>query len=142
MSDPSTAPAIVALALQVSTGLHRYYSLWKDCGRDVRDIRHSLLRLTNVFKQIDTTLQKPTLRKSLVSTIYVTTRTCEERVEELRLILDKVKQDGPVEGMLQRLKAHGRRASYPFRSSTIARISEIIDELKDDLNVVIGILSL
>ena len=140
--DPSTALAILGLALQVSTGLYRYYEIWRDCGRDVQDIRYSLLRLINIFNQIDITLQKPGLRESLVSTINAITKTCEEKVEELRFILHKVKQDGPVEGILRRLKAHGRRACYPFRSSTISRISEIIDELKDDLNIVVGILSL
>lgn len=142
MVDPRTALAVISLALQVSTSLYKYYELWKDCGKDVQDTVYSLLRLTNMFKQIEITLRRPGLKDSLVSTICINVKTCEKEVEELSSILRKVKQDGPVEGIIQRLKKYGRRACYPFRSSTISRISEIIDELKDDLGVAVGVLSL
>lgn len=115
---------------------------FSETDKDVLELRYALLRLENIFKQLQIMLRKPHLKESLVSTIYLTIRACERSLDELRDMLDKIKQDGPPGKFLQRLKAKGRRACYPFRASTICRLSEIVDDLKDDLNLAIGVLSL
>ena len=142
MLDPGTALATVSLALQVLNGLSAYFQCWRDCEGDVQHVQNCLLRLARIFKQLEITLAKPQLEQNLVSTICSTIRASTKNVDELRAILDKTKIDDATEGIMQRLKAKGRKACYPFRASTVARLSEIIDDLKDDLNLAIGVLSL
>jgi ankyrin repeat domain-containing protein 50 len=140
--DPGTALAVVSLALQVADGLYKCYKGWRDCDDDVKGLRKSLLWLANIFKQLEIVLRRPGLKDSLVKTIILTSKACEESVEELKDVLDSILKDGAPEGLLQKLKAKGRRACYPFRASTIARLAEIIQDLKDDLDLAIDILNL
>lgn len=89
MLDPGTSLAIVSLALQVTQGLLGCYELWKDADDDVIEIQHSLLRLANIFTQLDTTLRKPHLQEDIVSIIRITMKGCEENVNKLQELLER-----------------------------------------------------
>ena len=138
--EPGTALSVVSLGIQVASGIQSYFKLWKDCEQDVSDLRTSLVRITGVLEHLRATLQKPCLDQTLVSIICLNMKPCEERLEELDLILKKFKKEGPPGDVLEKLRSRSRRALYPFRASTIARISEIIEDMKDDLHLALEIL--
>ncbi|KAK9783908.1 putative NACHT domain-containing protein [Seiridium cardinale] len=140
--DPGTALAVVSLALQVSSGLINYYRLWKDCHQDVQDLRASLLRLEQIFKHLRQALERPDLSSQIVLTICSTCKDCEGNINELRSVLETVKEAGNPKGMLQKLRDKGRRACYPFRASTVLRLGEIIEGLKEDVSLSLHVLSL
>lgn len=142
MLDLGTALAILSIALEAAKGLVTYYELWKDCDRDVKEARNSLLWVANIFTQLDITLRQDHLKPSIASTIRITAKACESGVEELHALLDKAMRDGSPKGLIQKLKAQGRRACFPFRASTITRLLELVEDLKDDLNLAIDLLCL
>lgn len=140
--DPGTALSVVSLGIQVASGIQDYFKLWKDCEQDVSNLRNSLVQITRIFEHLRATLRRPGLEETLVSTIRLNIKSCEEKVEELGSILKKFKEEGSPGGILEKLKSRSRRALYPFRASTISRISEIIEDMKDDLHLTLEILSL
>lgn len=140
--DPGTALAVVSIAIEAVKGLMAYYELWTDCDRYVKQARQSLLWVANIFSQIDITLRQPHLMPSIVSTIRITMKACDNNVMELHDLLEKTAKDGSPKGLRQKLRAHGRRACFPFRESTISRLLELVEDMKDDLSLAIDLLCL
>jgi len=140
--EPGTALAIASLGIQVAEGIQKYFSLLKDCDHDITELRNSLPRIETIFEHLKKTLRRPGLERRLVATICLSIKACEGKIEELESILKKFKKDGTPEGLLEKLKTKSRRALYPFRASTISRISEVLEDMKDDLRLVLDILSL
>ncbi|KAH8808751.1 hypothetical protein F5884DRAFT_753268 [Xylogone sp. PMI_703] len=140
--DPGTALSVISLGIQVAHGIQGYFKLWKDCERDVLDLQNSLARTIRIFEHLKVTLQRVDLEQTLVSTILLNIKSCEEKVGSLNLILKKFKIEGTPGDIFERLKSKSHRALYPFRASTILRISEIIEDIKDDLHLTLEILSI
>ena len=138
--EPGTALSVASLGIQVASGIQSYFKLWNDCEQDVSDLRNSLVRTMGTFEHLKAALREPRLNQILVSTICLNIKTCEERVEELASILKKFEKEGSPSDLLKNLKFRSRRALYPFRASTISRISEIIEDMKDDLQLALEIL--
>jgi hypothetical protein len=140
--DPGTCLAVVSIALELSKGLYAYYEHWRDCNQDVQDLRASLLQLSNIFVQLEETLRRPHLEKKIVSTVAVSMKACKNSIEELQQLLNDVQEQGTSKTLLDKLKANSRRALYPFRASTVARIAEVVQDIKDDLGLAVEVLAL
>lgn len=89
MLDPGTSLAIVSLALKVTRGLLDCYELWKDADDDGIEIQHSLLRLADIFTQLDTTLRKPHLQEDILPIIRITMKGCEENGNKFQEQLER-----------------------------------------------------
>ncbi|CAN9162491.1 unnamed protein product [Alternaria alternata] len=140
--DPGTALAVVSLVLQVASGLHEYFKLWKDCDEDVATLGASLTRITKIFEHLASLLRAPVLDSALVSTICGNVKECEEKIKELEQILKRFKKEGTPASTYEKLKLKSRRALYPFRASTILSISELVEDMKDDLSIALQLLSI
>jgi hypothetical protein len=99
-----------------------------------------------IFDHLKTTLQRPCLEQRLVITICLNIKACENRVQELDSISAVFGKNGSPATTLEKLKlelkSKSRRAIYPFRASTISRISEVIEDIKEDIYTAVSILSL
>lgn len=56
--------------------------------------------------------------------------------------LDRIKKEGTTVSILRKVKAQGRRFSYPFRRATVGHLSDLLDECKENLGLSIDLLSL
>lgn len=142
MSDPGTSLAIVGLALQVSKGLLGYYDLWTHADEDVAEIQRSLLALGNIFTQLEITLGKANLSEDIISIIRITMKGCDVNVKKLEEILGKVKREGAPEKLRTKFKHFNRRVLQMFQHGEIMRVQSVLNELREDLNMVVSLLSL
>ncbi|KAL2694902.1 hypothetical protein Neosp_001491 [[Neocosmospora] mangrovei] len=142
MSDPGTCLAIVSLALQVSKGLLGYYDLWTHADEDVAEIQRSLLALANIFTQLEITLEKPNLSEDIISIVRVTMKGCDSNVKKLEEMLEKVKREGAPEKLRAKFKNLNRRVLQMFQHGEIMRVQSVLNELREDLNMVVSLLSL
>ncbi|EEU37940.1 uncharacterized protein NECHADRAFT_88282 [Fusarium vanettenii 77-13-4] len=142
MSDPGTCLAIVSLALQVSKGLLGYYDLWTHADEDVAEIQRSLLALANIFTQLEITLEKPNLSEDIISIVRITMKGCDSNVKKLEEMLEKFKREGDPEKLRTKFKNFNRRMLRIFYQGEIMRVQSVLSELREDLHMVVGLLSL
>lgn len=142
MSDPGKCLAIASLALQVSKGLLGYYDLWTHADEDVAEIQRCLLSLANIFTQLEITLGKPNLSEDIISIVRITMKGCDSNVKKLEEMLEKVKREGAPEKLRTKLKNFNRRMLQMFHHGEIIRVQSILNELREDLNMVVSLLSL
>jgi len=140
--DPGTALGIASLVYDVTKDLYNYYRVWKDCEKDVEELRIQLLWLHKAFKVVRDTLQKPGLSDSGRNLIYSAISDCNDAANDLQAELDKVRTQTSPQSALDKLKAQGRRACYPFRKSTIAGIAENVESCRDALHLAVDLLGL
>lgn len=136
------ALSIASLAYEVTKDLYSYYRTWKDCEKDVAVLREHLLWLHHAFKVSRDIVRQPDPSRSGIELLYSALRACEDAANELRDILDKIrKTDDPVTAWAK-LKAHGRKACYPFRKPTVTAIKANVDACCEELQTAVGLLQL
>lgn len=145
--DPGTALAIASMAFDVIMDLYDFYKVWRECDHDVKQIRLSLLWTKNAFSVIKLTLQRPgfddnaaTVQSSAL--IHASLHACSGQVNTLKTELDKIRAEGAPVTILEKLKAHGRRVTYPFKKATIGHLLDLLDECRDNLDFSVDLLSL
>lgn len=67
---------------------------------------------------------------------------CEEGLGKLSKKLQKLRTYSEPEGLRQKALAELQRAWYPLRASTLAKLKEIVDDVKDGLQLAIQVLHL
>lgn len=142
--DPGTALSIAQLVYGTTRDLYDYYRAWKDCDRDVEELRVQLLWLHDAFGVIRNLLLKPesSSSKDASQLIYSALEDCKSAASELWDKLEKVKSSGSSKTMIEKLKAKGRRACYPFHKVTIAEITDRVETCRDALKFALDLLHL
>ena len=140
--DPGTALAVASLTYDITKDLYEYYRAWKDCDKDVEELRVQLLWLHNAFEVSRDIVRKPDLSAQAVNLVCSALGGCNNAANELRDILDKIKKQGAPQSVLDKLKACGRRACYPFRKSTVTAIVEQVESCRDELQLAVDLLQL
>jgi ankyrin repeat domain-containing protein 50 len=124
------AVGIVSLGLQVCGGLLKYYESWKDCEKDVAATHESLSGLERTFNFLKNTIQDQALSQDIVGHVEQGIVSCEDGVKSLKKRLDKVWASKVPDGLPAKVF---RRALYPFKESTLAKMREAVRDLKDNL---------
>ncbi|KAG4432894.1 hypothetical protein IFR05_011612 [Cadophora sp. M221] len=82
------------------------------------------------------------LSGTVLETVTSSIRSCQAGIEDLKKKLDKVKMLAP-DGTWKPLAANAKKkATYPFRESTLVKLREICSELKDNLALAIDALQI
>lgn len=140
--DPGTALSVVQLVYGITRDLYEYYRAWKHCDKDVEELRIQLLWLHDAFRVIRGLLQNSKQSKDANNLVCTALEDCKDAATELSDVLEKVKKAGPCRSLLDKLKAQGRKAYYPFRKSTIVAISENLETFREALHLAVDLLHL
>lgn len=142
--DPGTALAVVSLGLQVCQGLLDYYQAWDNFSEDIREtynvissLNKTLSLLRNELQAVQTT--SPNI--GLAARVSECLTGCEEAILRLKKKLGKLQKQAP-KGLIERAQSGGLRILYPFRQSTLEKLKETVQELKQDLSLAISGLQL
>ena len=146
MADPlsiaSGVAGIVSLGMTVCQGLMEYYGAWKGYEADVTAIMNSIDHLFRTLQQFEDRLGDTThLKKDAVDSLERSINACRYGVSELEKKLGKIRDRGRP-GKLGMLEYHSRRALYPFKTSTLAKLQEIVGELRQNMMFAAGVLQL
>ncbi len=134
MEVASAAVGIVSLALQVCQGLLTYYDSWKDYDDEVAATRRSLESLQKIFIQLKATLDRHVFAADVRALVEQSVSSCDEGVGRLRKKLLKVQKTTSLTGLRGQMQARALRALYPFRETTLAKLRQIVGELKANLS--------
>jgi ankyrin repeat domain-containing protein 50 len=139
LSVTGSAVGIVSFGLTVCQGLLQYYASWKDCENDVATTCGSLEGLIRALQLLETSIKGHGFKPEIVATIEESIKSCEGAVSCLQRKLDKIKAT-KLPGSWERVRSQGRRMMYPFKESTLAKLREVVSELRDNLSLAVGTL--
>ena len=148
MGDPLSTAAgtagLISLGIQVSKGLFDFYTACRNkndtCARTI----HRLEGLLNTLEHLDNALQTRQFKADEVDQrlqLEESIESCRDVIEELQSELEKCR-DSADKGIQTAVKKAGRKLAYPFRESTLQRLNEDVDELRNDLTFALNILQL
>ena len=133
---------IASLAYDVTRDLYEYYRTWKDCEKDVADLREQLLWQHQAFRVAREVARKPNLSPAATDLLYTALGACNDAANDLRDSLEKIRKQETPQTAWGKLKAQGRKASYPFRKATVTGIKANLDDCRDELHMAANLLQL
>jgi hypothetical protein len=134
---------VVSLVIDVSKDLYTYYRAVRDCDTDIKELRTQLLLLHETASSLTRALNRDGLSAEDKSQVDLAFTKCEDAAKELKSVLERIRIDGVVATTaLEKMKALGRKAVYPFKKSTVAGLSEDTESCQDALHLAISILQL
>ena len=136
-----TAVGVVSLGITVAHSLLDYYRSWKDAPEDVLCTLASLQSLRQILERIRSYCL---LNSGSELNIGDCLTVCEAGVQKLQQKLHKIRKIAPSSCSTVRdsLKSYSLRALYPFKESTLAKLRELVAELKSTLALSFDVASL
>ncbi|CAD0086295.1 unnamed protein product [Aureobasidium vineae] len=138
--DLGTALGVVSLGLQVLEGVISYYSSYQDYGEDVLALCTSSASLIQTLRFLHGQLErKDSVQNDFHAHILASIYQCHDGLQRLQKKLDKIKtepafiEDNFLEGLKRQATNQLRKASYPFKCSTLAKLRETVQNLRDNL---------
>lgn len=145
MADPfsitGSAVGVISLGLTVLSGLLQYYGDWKDSEQDIAATYTSIEGLTKTFMLIKDTLEGQSFRREIVDRVTESSDSCSAGVQSLEKKLAKIRGATP-DKPGEKLRAHARKAAYPFKKSTLIKLAEVVSDLRDNLSLAVNTLQL
>ena len=148
MTDPisvtGTVVGVISLGIQVTQSLVSFYNSYKGQHSDLIHTTERLDGLLEIFQCLEKTLSNrkfQTDEQSLIQSIETSINNCEELIQELRDEYQKFSKISS-KGVTAAIKLAGRRATYPFRQSTLQKLEEDIGEIRANLSSALDVLQL
>lgn len=148
MADPlsiaASVTALISAGITTTTSLVKFYNSYKHLDSDLAGTTEKLEGLLNIFQSLERTLSTRKFQageRSLIKNIETSIKKCEELIQELRSEYDKFR-DTISNGIIAVFKTAGRRATYPFRQSTLQKLEEDIEEIRSNLFSALEVLQL
>ncbi|KAJ5935909.1 NACHT nucleoside triphosphatase [Penicillium verhagenii] len=148
MPDPlsitSGIAGFLSLGIQVTQSLVDFYTTYKGQDTDLAKITRKLDDLQTLFRALESAVEKRRSQpntQDLLQEVEKAVQKCEEIIIELQSECEKFHSD-PAASLKDRVKVAGRRAAYPFRKSTLQKLEEDINEIRENLSFGIEILQL
>jgi hypothetical protein len=139
MSDPLSIAAGIAgflsLGLQVTQTLVDFYSVYKNQDADIAKITQNIENLQSCFRSLENAIQQRQSQPNaevLLQEVNKAAQRCNEIIQELQTIYQKLDIKSGF-CLKCRLQVARRRATYPFRRSTIQKIEEDISDIRENL---------
>ncbi|THY23166.1 hypothetical protein D6D01_06063 [Aureobasidium pullulans] len=147
--DLGTAVGVISLGIQVLEGIVDYYGAYKDYGDDIASLCTSSVALLQTLQYLQVQLdRKGSTPVDFRAHILASVHQCNDGLQRLRKRLDKIKAEPiPINGnilkSIQRQATNQlRKAIYPFRCSTLAKLRETVQDIRDNLSLALQALDL
>lgn len=142
LSIAASATGLISLGITVCNGLLEYYSSWKDAEEEVSRMYNSIEALTKTLILIDLSIQHKSFNCDIVVRVEESIASTQRGLDSLRKKLEKIKVVPQQEGWREKTKAHFRRAVFPFKESTLVKLKELGNELRDNLSIALDALQM
>ncbi|THY22242.1 hypothetical protein D6D02_00931 [Aureobasidium pullulans] len=140
--DLGTAVGVISLGIQVLEGIVDYYGAYKDYGDDIASLCTSSVALLQTLQYLQVQLDRKgstpdDFRAHILASVY----QCNDGLQRLRKKLNKIKAEPmPADGnLLRNIQRQAtnqlRKATYPFKCSTLAKLREAVQDLRDNLSL-------
>ncbi|KAJ5671287.1 NACHT nucleoside triphosphatase, partial [Penicillium longicatenatum] len=148
MADPlsiaSGIAGLLSFGIQVTQSLVNFYTTYKDQDADLAKVTQNLDNLQSIFRALDVAVEGRRSQadsQDLLREVEKAVQKCEEIISELQSECERFHKDATA-GLKDRVKAAGRRAAYPFRKSTLQKLEEDINDIRENLSSALDVLQL
>ena len=148
MSDPlsiaGSVAGLISLGITVTQTLVDFYTSYKHQDSELIGTIERLDNLLTILLSLKQALSNRKFavdERDLIKKIQTSIENCDELIYELQGECQKFSKTTS-DGIKAVVKVAGRRATYPFRQSTLQKLDEDISELRDNLSVALSVLQL
>ena len=142
MDVAGSAVAIASLGLHICQGLLSYYDDWKGYNADISNTYDSVDDLSRTLALLKASLDSDELDEERKDRVKRCLYLCEENLVNLLEKSQKLRKYGQPEELRQKAWAELQRASYPFRASTLAKLREVVADMRERLKLAVQVLQL
>ena len=136
-----SAVGVISLGIQVCQGLLAYYDSWKGCHQDIENTSKSIASLTETLELVSRGVKnKKGQCEPVEQQIYSIVVRCLMGIEGLSKELKRFEKYPESADMRSKIKSHMRRLYYPFKESTLAKLRDSVQDVRDDLVPALAIL--
>ena len=148
MADPlsiaGTAAGLISLGIQVTQKLVEFYTAYKSQDSALAGMIERLENLSSILQTLESTLSHRNAQKEeegVIKRMEISIGECDELIHELDEECRKFHKTSS-NGVAAAVRVAGRRATYPFRQSTLQRLDEAIGEIRNNLSFSLDVLQL
>ena len=146
MTDPitvaGTTVGVISLGIQATQFLVDFYDKYRDQNAGLIHTITRLDHLSDTFQCLRKTVSDRRFQgnERMIDMIEASVKDCEGLIQELQDECQKFSKTS--KGVPAAVKLAGRRATYPFRQSTLQKLDEDISEIRDNLSSALDVLQL
>ena len=138
-----SAVGVISLGIQVCQGLLKYYESWKGCHQDIENTSKSIASLTETLELVSRVVGNRKGQgepvEQQISSIVV---RCLTGIEALSKELEGFEKYPESADIRSKIKSHMRRLYYPFKESTLAKLRDSVQDVRDDLVPALAVLQM
>lgn len=142
LSVAGSVAGLISLGITVTDSLVKFYHSCKDLDSDSSRITKKLECLLEIFHSLEKAILDRNFQedeRELMKKIETSIKACNELIHELQDEWEKLNKTSS-NGFEATVRNAGRRATYPFRKSTLQKLDEDIDEIRNNLSFALGVL--
>ena len=132
---------VISLGIQVCQGLLAYYDSWKGCHQDIKNTSKSIASLTETLQLVSRVVKNKKGQgdpvEQQINSIVV---RCLTGIEDLSKELERFEKYPESADIRSKSKSHMRRLYYPFKESTLAKLRDSVQDVRDDLVPALAVL--
>lgn len=136
----SAAAGLISLGISVCQGLLKYYDSWKNADETMSSMYESIEALKKTFMVLEQSICRSKLNKEAVLAVTESVKSCEKSISALSEKLLKIQHQARQDSWKDRSWARLKGTLYPFKESTIIKLKERCNELRDNLAMAVGAL--
>jgi ankyrin repeat domain-containing protein 50 len=142
LSIASASAGLLSLGLTVCNGLLEYYSAWKGAEGDVAKMYLAIQALTKSLILIKSAVDHKEFNRNIVAQVEESITSTRAGIDSLKKKLDKIRISSPEDGWREKSKVHLGRTLFPFKESTLVKLKEVSNELRDNLSLALNVLQM
>ncbi|PPJ58385.1 hypothetical protein CBER1_08073 [Cercospora berteroae] len=133
--DPGTAVGVASLGIQLCEGILKYYSKWRSYDKDIEDTYRQIAELAKIFARLRASLDKISYDRKQSDHAKEALQPCETSLLELQQLLVELRPINTPSGRGERAWAQLRRTTYPLKASTLAKLRELDEDVRNQLSL-------
>jgi hypothetical protein len=142
MEAAGSAVGIASLGIQVCQGLLSYYHDWRSYHDDIISAYDKVSSLERTLTLLNESLNQPFLDAKRKARAYESLVSCGSSMHALEKRCAKLQASAQPSGLREKAAAVTKRTLYPFKASTLAKVSETVNDLLDQLSLAVQALHL
>jgi ankyrin repeat domain-containing protein 50 len=142
MDIAGSAVGVASLGIQICQGLLSYYDGWKGYDTDLNSAYDSIDDLSRTLALLKGSLVSDVLDEEKKDQVKRCLQSCEESLAKLSQKSQKLRKYGQPRGARQKAWAELQRVWYPFRTSTLAKLRELVADVRERLQLAVQVLQL
>lgn len=142
METAGSAVGIASLGIQICQGLISYYHDWRSYHDDIFAAYDKVSNLERTFALLKEILGQDSLDGEQKSQVRDSLLSCKDSIYGLEKRCAKLKAFGQPSNLREKAAAVTKRTLYPFKASTLAKVSEAVNDVLDQLALAVQTLHL